>query len=176
MGQRLALGRGARPAARARPSVAAPDLPCDIPGAAFSDYAEVVLVYVAAMIPYGGELAAQFKGRRAGARYAMCAEDRLMNNVFWRAAARERLGVDPIVLRGGHSPMVARADELANPARRGVTELSGQTIQRREGGAPTGRAVALTVHSWPSSAAAATPTAASTTSLSVRPAHCAPIS
>jgi hypothetical protein len=46
------------------------------------------------------------------ARYVMCADDRLMNNVYWRTAVPERLGVDPIVVGGGHSPMAARADEI----------------------------------------------------------------
>ena len=43
----------------------------------------------------------------------VCRGDRAINPVWVRAAARERLGVDPIELDGGHSPFVTRPAELA---------------------------------------------------------------
>jgi hypothetical protein len=45
-------------------------------------------------------------------RYVMCADDRLMNNVFWRTAVGDRLGADPIVIPGAHSPMASRPEAL----------------------------------------------------------------
>jgi pimeloyl-ACP methyl ester carboxylesterase len=52
--------------------------------------------------------------------YVMCSEDRMVNPAWSRAAAPERLGVDPVVLPGGHSPMYARAGELADLLERGL--------------------------------------------------------
>ena len=46
-------------------------------------------------------------------RYVICEHDRLMNNARWAPLARERLGVEPIPLASGHSPMVERPAELA---------------------------------------------------------------
>lgn len=43
----------------------------------------------------------------------VCRGDRAINPVWVRAAAHERLGVDPIELDGGHSPFVTRPAELA---------------------------------------------------------------
>ncbi len=46
-------------------------------------------------------------------RSIVCRDDRALNPVWVRAAARERLGVDPIELPGGHSPFLTRPAELA---------------------------------------------------------------
>jgi pimeloyl-ACP methyl ester carboxylesterase len=46
-------------------------------------------------------------------RYIVCTEDRLLDNGFWRPAARERLGVEPLEIGTGHSPMTARPAEVA---------------------------------------------------------------
>lgn len=45
-------------------------------------------------------------------RYVLCAQDRLMDNSFWRPAVRRGLGVEPVELPGGHSPMASRPAEL----------------------------------------------------------------
>jgi pimeloyl-ACP methyl ester carboxylesterase len=52
--------------------------------------------------------------------YVMCAEDRMINPAWSRAAAPERLGVQPVELPGGHSPMYARPRELADLLERGL--------------------------------------------------------
>lgn len=46
-------------------------------------------------------------------RAVLCAEDRIIDNAAWRERVAPRLGVDPLELPGGHSPMVTRAPELA---------------------------------------------------------------
>lgn len=46
-------------------------------------------------------------------RSIVCRSDRAINPVWVRAAARERLGVEPIELDGGHAPFLTRAVELA---------------------------------------------------------------
>ena len=43
----------------------------------------------------------------------ICAEDRVVNPVWSKRVARERLGVEPVELPGGHSPFLARPDALA---------------------------------------------------------------
>jgi pimeloyl-ACP methyl ester carboxylesterase len=44
----------------------------------------------------------------------VCADDRLVNPIWSTRVARERLGVEPLVLPGGHSPFVARPAALAD--------------------------------------------------------------
>ena len=46
-------------------------------------------------------------------RYILCRDDRLIDNSFWRPAARARLGTEPVELPGDHSPMASRPQELA---------------------------------------------------------------
>jgi pimeloyl-ACP methyl ester carboxylesterase len=43
----------------------------------------------------------------------VCREDRAIAVDWARRAARERLGVEPIELPGGHSPFLSRPGELA---------------------------------------------------------------
>lgn len=43
----------------------------------------------------------------------VCRDDRAINPAWVRAAARERLGIDPIELEGGHSPFLTRPADLA---------------------------------------------------------------
>jgi len=45
--------------------------------------------------------------------YIACRDDRATNPAWQLGAAAERLGVDPVVLDGGHSPMLSRPEELA---------------------------------------------------------------
>jgi pimeloyl-ACP methyl ester carboxylesterase len=46
--------------------------------------------------------------------YIVCSGDRTVSAAWSKAAARERLGVEPIELRGGHCPHVSRPEELAD--------------------------------------------------------------
>jgi pimeloyl-ACP methyl ester carboxylesterase len=46
--------------------------------------------------------------------YIVCADDRTATPAWARRAARERLGVEPIEIPGGHCPMLARPGELAD--------------------------------------------------------------
>jgi hypothetical protein len=46
--------------------------------------------------------------------YIVCSDDRTVSATWSKAAARERLGVEPIVIAGGHCPHVSRPDELAD--------------------------------------------------------------
>ena len=39
--------------------------------------------------------------------YVCCTEDALVNPAWGRAAPRERLGVDPVLLPGGHFPLLS---------------------------------------------------------------------
>jgi pimeloyl-ACP methyl ester carboxylesterase len=48
------------------------------------------------------------------ASYVLCRDDGAVRPAWSRHAARERLGVEPIELDGGHSPMLARPGELAD--------------------------------------------------------------
>lgn len=52
------------------------------------------------------------------AEYIVCAEDRTITPEWQRRAARERLGVEPIELPGGHCPNVSRPEELADALER----------------------------------------------------------
>ncbi len=46
--------------------------------------------------------------------YVVCEDDRAVNPSWGRMAARDRLGVDPHEIAGGHSPFLARPHELAD--------------------------------------------------------------
>jgi pimeloyl-ACP methyl ester carboxylesterase len=46
--------------------------------------------------------------------YVLCREDRLFDPEWMRSAARERLGMEPVELDGGHCPMLSRPGELAD--------------------------------------------------------------
>jgi pimeloyl-ACP methyl ester carboxylesterase len=46
-------------------------------------------------------------------RSIVCRDDRALNPDWLRGAARERLGVEPVELAGGHSPFMTRPNELA---------------------------------------------------------------
>jgi pimeloyl-ACP methyl ester carboxylesterase len=45
--------------------------------------------------------------------YILCADDRTATPAWARRAARERLGVEPLELPGGHCPFLSRPKELA---------------------------------------------------------------
>jgi pimeloyl-ACP methyl ester carboxylesterase len=45
--------------------------------------------------------------------YIVCRDDRALNADWGRTAARTRLGVEPVEIDGGHSPMLSRPAELA---------------------------------------------------------------
>lgn len=45
--------------------------------------------------------------------YVVCREDRALNPEWARGAARERLGIEPLEIDGGHSPFLTRPAELA---------------------------------------------------------------
>jgi hypothetical protein len=49
----------------------------------------------------------------APSAYIVCRNDRAMNPEWARKAARERLGVEPVEIDGGHSPFITRPRELA---------------------------------------------------------------
>lgn len=49
----------------------------------------------------------------APSAYIVCRDDRAMNPEWARTAARERLGVEPAEIDGGHSPFITRPRELA---------------------------------------------------------------
>jgi pimeloyl-ACP methyl ester carboxylesterase len=46
--------------------------------------------------------------------YVCCTEDALVNPAWGRAAPRERLGVDPVLLPGGHFPLLSRPADVAD--------------------------------------------------------------
>ena len=46
-------------------------------------------------------------------QYVLARDDRAVNSAWARWVARERLGVDPVELPGGHSPFLARPQHLA---------------------------------------------------------------
>ncbi len=50
----------------------------------------------------------------APAAYVLCSDDRSVNPGWSRRVARSRLGVDPIDLPGGHSPMLVDPDLMAD--------------------------------------------------------------
>jgi pimeloyl-ACP methyl ester carboxylesterase len=45
--------------------------------------------------------------------YIVCADDRTATRAWARRAARERLGVEPVEIPGGHCPMLSRPGQLA---------------------------------------------------------------
>jgi pimeloyl-ACP methyl ester carboxylesterase len=45
--------------------------------------------------------------------YVVCRDDRMVSARWARNAARDRLGIDPIEIEGGHSPFLSRPRELA---------------------------------------------------------------
>jgi pimeloyl-ACP methyl ester carboxylesterase len=45
--------------------------------------------------------------------YIVCRDDRAVNPDWARGAARERLGIEPVEIDGGHSPFLTRPAELA---------------------------------------------------------------
>lgn len=61
--------------------------------------------------------------------YVACRDDHATNPAWQLRAARERLGVEPVVLDGGHSPMVSRPAEFAEVLDR--LARSGETIEAR---------------------------------------------
>jgi pimeloyl-ACP methyl ester carboxylesterase len=48
------------------------------------------------------------------ASYVVCRDDRMVSAKWARNAARDRLGIDPIEIDGGHSPFLSRSRELAD--------------------------------------------------------------
>jgi len=45
--------------------------------------------------------------------YVVCRDDRALSPAYGRAAARERLGIEPLEIDGAHSPFLTRPAELA---------------------------------------------------------------
>jgi pimeloyl-ACP methyl ester carboxylesterase len=45
--------------------------------------------------------------------YIICSDDRTINPAWARRAARDRLGVEPVEIPGGHCPMLSRPGDLA---------------------------------------------------------------
>jgi hypothetical protein len=78
-------------------------------------------VLVTHAVAYAGELSDEpFEGGHRSLRsYDLCADDRLIDCGWQRRTARSVLGVDPLVLAAGHSPMLSRpeavADAIATP-------------------------------------------------------------
>jgi pimeloyl-ACP methyl ester carboxylesterase len=50
----------------------------------------------------------------------VCADDRVVNRGWSERIARERLGVEPVVIEGGHSPFLSRPAELVAALTAGV--------------------------------------------------------
>jgi pimeloyl-ACP methyl ester carboxylesterase len=46
--------------------------------------------------------------------YVCCTEDALVNPAWGKAAPRQRLGVDPVLLPGGHFPLLSRPADVAD--------------------------------------------------------------
>ena len=46
-------------------------------------------------------------------RSIVCRDDRTINPAWVRTASRERLGIEPVEISGGHSPFLTRPVELA---------------------------------------------------------------
>ncbi|MEA2972698.1 MAG: hypothetical protein QOG82_1156, partial [Actinomycetota bacterium] len=62
----------------------------------------------------------------APAAYVLCTDDRCVSPGWSRRVARSRLGVDPIELPGGHSPMLVDPDLIADmldPMAAGLAQL-----------------------------------------------------
>jgi pimeloyl-ACP methyl ester carboxylesterase len=53
--------------------------------------------------------------------YILCRDDRTATPSWARRAARERLGVEPIEVPGGHCPMLSHPRELAEALERCAT-------------------------------------------------------
>jgi pimeloyl-ACP methyl ester carboxylesterase len=108
----------------------APDLPCDDDSAGLPEYADTV----AAAADDGADLVAAEAAKRARGqsearlggpsplrawpdlptRILICRDDRLFPPGFLRRVARERLGITPDEIDGGHTPALSRPPELAN--------------------------------------------------------------
>lgn len=71
------------------------------------------------------------------ASYIVCRDDRAVNADWGRAAARGRLGIEPVELDGGHSPFLSRPGELGqviDALIRGGTEVrDGGPVRAGEG-------------------------------------------
>jgi pimeloyl-ACP methyl ester carboxylesterase len=78
---------------------------------------DVVEAAVARLRPQAGTVRAtvfpQGGWPEVPAAYVICTEDPVVSPEWSRRVARERLGVAPLELPGGHSPMLSRPDELA---------------------------------------------------------------
>ncbi|HWF86895.1 MAG TPA: alpha/beta hydrolase [Vicinamibacterales bacterium] len=61
----------------------------------------------------------------------VCSDDRTVRTAWSKAAARERLGVEPIELRGGHCPHVSRPLALADALLSIVDRSANDAIIRR---------------------------------------------
>lgn len=61
---------------------------------------------------------------RVTSSYVVCVEDRTISPLWSRQIARERLGIEPIELPGGHCPYVSRPSELADVLIRAHTSHS----------------------------------------------------
>jgi pimeloyl-ACP methyl ester carboxylesterase len=71
--------------------------------------------------------------------YILCAEDRTATPAWARRAARERLGVDPIEIPGGHCPMLSCPQHLAEALDRCVSsEADGRTMSLCANASTTG--------------------------------------
>jgi hypothetical protein len=46
--------------------------------------------------------------------YVCCTEDALVNPAWGRVAPKQRLGVDPVLLPGGHFPLLSRPADVAD--------------------------------------------------------------
>lgn len=83
---------------------------------------------VARLRPQAPTLRASPYPRRAWpdlpARYILCTGDTVVANDWSRRAARERLGVEPLELPGGHSPFLSQVGPLAGLLQRIADELS----------------------------------------------------
>lgn len=107
--------------------VVAPDLPCDDDSDGLPEYADAVVEAI------GSELASEAVQRsrlqseaRMGepsplrtwpdvpTRVLLCRDDRLFPASFLRRVARERLGITPDEIDGGHTPALSRPKELTD--------------------------------------------------------------
>lgn len=50
----------------------------------------------------------------APTRFLLCRDDRFFAAGFMRAMVKERLGITPDEMDGGHAPMLSRPEDLAN--------------------------------------------------------------
>jgi hypothetical protein len=56
-------------------------------------------------------------------RVLLCRDDRLLPAAFLRRVSRDRLGITPDELEGGHTPALSRPKELADRLEAYATEL-----------------------------------------------------